>query len=40
MLFLRYKNKPFMTFDDTSTECDQEIELAQDPDGLIAYPLK
>ena len=29
-----------MTFDDTNTECDQEIELIQDPAGQIAYPLK
>lgn len=29
-----------MTFDNTNTECDQEIELIQDPTGQIAYPLK
>ena len=29
-----------MTFDDTSVECDQEIELVKDPNGLVAYPLK
>lgn len=29
-----------MTFDDTNVECDQEIDLIKDPEGLIAYPLK
>ena len=29
-----------MTFDSTNSEFDQEIELAQDPNGQIAYPLK
>ena len=29
-----------MTFDDLSTEFDQEVELAKDPEGLIAYPLR
>ena len=29
-----------MTFDSTETECDQELDLIQDPMGLIAYPLK
>ena len=29
-----------MTFDNVNVECDQEIELAKDPQGLIAYPLK
>ena len=35
-----FKNKPFMTFDDVGSECDQEIELIADPQGLIVYPLK
>lgn len=35
-----FKNKPFMTFDQITVPCEQEIELIQDPDGLIAYPLK
>lgn len=29
-----------MTFDSVNLPCEQEIELAQDPNGLIAYPLK
>ena len=29
-----------MTFDNIVTECDQEIDLIQDPTGQIAYPLK
>jgi hypothetical protein len=29
-----------MTFDDVQADCDQQIELAKDPTGLIAYPLK
>ena len=29
-----------MSFDDSSAECDQEIELIKDPEGIIAYPLK
>lgn len=29
-----------MTFDDVRIDCDQEIELVQDPEGIIAYPLK
>ncbi len=29
-----------MTFDSIETECDQELDLIQDPMGLIAYPLK
>ena len=29
-----------MTFDDVNAECEQEIELIQDPEGVIAYPLK
>ncbi|RNA06633.1 hypothetical protein BpHYR1_037478 [Brachionus plicatilis] len=35
-----FKNKPFMTFDDVGIECDQEIELVKDPEGIVAYPLK
>lgn len=35
-----YKNKPGMTFDDVGAECDQEIDLIQDPNGIIVYPLK
>jgi hypothetical protein len=35
-----FKNRPAMTFDNLSNDCDQEISLAQDPNGLIAYPLK
>lgn len=29
-----------MTFDDVRVECDQEIELVKDPEGIVAYPLK
>lgn len=29
-----------MTFDDVNIECDQEIELVKDPEGVVAYPLK
>jgi hypothetical protein len=29
-----------MSFDDINVECDQEIELIKDPNGIIAYPLK
>lgn len=29
-----------MTFDDVNTQCEQEIDLIQDPNGIIAYPLK
>lgn len=35
-----YKNKPFMTYDMRSLECDQEVSLARDPEGRVAYPLK
>ncbi|CAH8607797.1 unnamed protein product [Heterobilharzia americana] len=35
-----YKNKPFMTFEDLNTECDQSLELTIDPDGEVIYPLK
>ena len=35
-----FKNKPDLTFDNVNIECDQEINLAKDPDGQIAYPLK
>ena len=40
LVHFSYKNKPFMTFDDVGSECDQEIELIADPEGLIVYPLK
>ncbi len=29
-----------MTFDDIHQPCEQEIELMQDPNGIIAYPLR
>jgi len=29
-----------MTFDDIRQACEQEIELIQDPSGVIAYPLR
>jgi hypothetical protein len=29
-----------LTFDNVSVDCDQEIELIQDPNGIISYPLK
>ncbi|CAI2733343.1 unnamed protein product [Schistosoma spindalis] len=35
-----YKNKPFMTFEDLSAECEQSLELAIDPNGEVIYPLK
>ncbi|VDP55026.1 unnamed protein product, partial [Schistosoma mattheei] len=35
-----YKNKPFMTFEDLSAECEQSLELTVDPNGEVIYPLK
>ncbi|CAE1278104.1 PITH domain-containing protein GA19395,PITH domain-containing protein CG6153,PITH domain-containing protein ZK353.9,PITH domain-containing protein 1 [Acanthosepion pharaonis] len=35
-----YKNRPSMTFDDVSTEPDQEFDLNPDPDGQLEYPTK
>ena len=29
-----------MTFDDISQACEQEIEMIQDPNGVVAYPLR
>ena len=29
-----------MSFDDVNAPCEQEIDLIQDPNGIIAYPLK
>ncbi len=39
-VFWSFKNKPYMTFDDIGQACEQEIELIQDPSGVIAYPLR
>ncbi|CAG0886468.1 unnamed protein product [Darwinula stevensoni] len=35
-----FKDKPNMTFDDTSAKADQEIELVQDNEGTVEYPTK
>ncbi|XP_006612046.1 PITH domain-containing protein GA19395 [Apis dorsata] len=35
-----YKNRPHMTFDDISTEPEQEFELCVDTNGIHEYPLK
>ncbi|RWS17685.1 PITH domain-containing protein-like protein, partial [Dinothrombium tinctorium] len=35
-----YKNRPQMTFDETSTTPDQEFELTQDHDGTYEYTIK
>nr|CDS28130.1 expressed protein [Hymenolepis microstoma] len=35
-----FKNRSYMTFDDTSAEPDQVLELHEDPNGEITYPLK
>ncbi|KAF7997025.1 hypothetical protein HCN44_005302 [Aphidius gifuensis] len=35
-----YKNKPHMTFDDTSLVADQEFELVKDDYGVHEYPIK
>ncbi|WKY01928.1 hypothetical protein Q1695_015721 [Nippostrongylus brasiliensis] len=35
-----FKDKPAMSFDDCSIEPDQEIDLKQDPGGVVDYPLK
>jgi hypothetical protein len=31
----RFKNNPFMTFDNVNSEPDQIIELVKDPDGNL-----
>ncbi|XP_048514994.1 PITH domain-containing protein GA19395 [Athalia rosae] len=36
---IMYKNRPNMTFDDTSIEADQEFELSRDLDGTHEYPV-
>ncbi|CAP35645.1 Protein CBG18143 [Caenorhabditis briggsae] len=35
-----FKDRDAMAFDDCSIEADQEIDLKQDPRGLVDYPLK
>uniref|UniRef100_A0A8R1EE58 PITH domain-containing protein n=1 Tax=Caenorhabditis japonica TaxID=281687 RepID=A0A8R1EE58_CAEJA len=35
-----FKDKEAMSFDDCSIEADQEIDLKQDPRGIVDYPLK
>ncbi|VDO64593.1 unnamed protein product [Heligmosomoides polygyrus] len=35
-----FKDRPVMSFDDCSIEADQEIDLKQDPCGVVDYPLK
>ncbi|CAJ0597361.1 unnamed protein product [Cylicocyclus nassatus] len=35
-----FKDRPAMSFDDCSIEPDQEIDLKQDPTGVVDYPLK
>ena len=39
-LFLRFKNKPNMTFDDVSMEPDQIFELQKDSQGVLEYSPK
>jgi len=35
-----FKNRPHMTFDDASSEADQEMALTRDADGSVEYPTK
>ncbi|XP_033228008.1 PITH domain-containing protein GA19395 [Belonocnema kinseyi] len=35
-----FKNRPGMTFDETTTEVDQEIQLVRDQYGVHEYPIK
>ncbi|ETN77271.1 cyclin domain protein [Necator americanus] len=35
-----FKDRPAMCFDDCGIEADQEIDLKQDPNGVVDYPLK
>ncbi|VDM61806.1 unnamed protein product [Angiostrongylus costaricensis] len=35
-----FKDRSMMSFDDCSIEADQEINLKQDPNGVVDYPLK
>ncbi|XGW14920.1 hypothetical protein V3C99_000869 [Haemonchus contortus] len=35
-----FKDRPAMSFDDCLVEPDQEIDLKQDPNGVVDYPLK
>ncbi|ESO88283.1 hypothetical protein LOTGIDRAFT_204391 [Lottia gigantea] len=35
-----FKNRPKMTFDDSSAEADQEFELHPDPEGVLEYSTK
>lgn len=35
-----FKNRESMTFDDVSTEADQEFEMQKDPEGLMEYSTK
>ncbi|VDN97904.1 unnamed protein product [Rodentolepis nana] len=35
-----FKNRSYMTFDDSNAEPDQVLELHEDPNGEITYPLK
>ncbi|KAJ1370152.1 hypothetical protein KIN20_031817 [Parelaphostrongylus tenuis] len=34
-----FKDRPMMAFDDCSIEADQEVDLKQDPNGVVDYPL-
>lgn len=35
-----FNNKPYMSFDNTTSVADQEIDLVHDPNGIVAYPIK
>lgn len=39
-MFRRFKNNPNMSFDNTSLQPEQELELVKDPEGTLEYPLK
>lgn len=38
--FLRFKNRPHMTFDDVNSAAEQEFDLQQDPTGTLEYTTK
>lgn len=38
--FASFKNNPHMSFDNTSLNPEQELELVKDPNGTLEYPLK
>lgn len=40
ILFIRFKNRPHMTFDDVAAPADQEFNLIQDYTGTTEYATK